>query len=342
MKRIMSGAIVAVALLSCSDDPGRRPVEPPGGKPAEIARADSALIPLDDTTVAEVTPVEEQPPRVEPHPIPATPKAPRLTKPAPKPLPEPAPEPEPITADTAVPEPAPPAAQTDTLRAPAPDEDTVVAVPPPARAPDTVGTARPVPPASPRPVLPSMEASGPAPGDAVTLPAGTEFHAALVDSIHSRHDSAGQSLTAKVMENVLGPDGSTLIPAGSLVRLTVVRLEPATSKSSADGKLELKVDGITRGDDVLEVTAEVRPIPHELRGRGVTGSEAAKVGVGAAAGAIAGRVLGGDTRGAVIGGVVGAAGGAAVASQTADRDVVVKAGTPISFVLTAPLIAGRL
>jgi hypothetical protein len=283
-------------------------VEPPGGKPEEIndrQRTD----PLDGPPPSQVAPVENSllgstPPDTRHS------QAPRLTKPAPKPLPEPAPEPEPITADTAVPEPAPPAAQTDTLRAPAPDEDTVVAVPPPARAPDTVGTARPVPPASPRPVLPSMEASGPAPVDAVTLPAGTEFHAALVDSIHSRHDSAGQSLTAKVMENVLGPDGSTLIPAGSLVRLTVVRLEPATSKSSADGKLELKVDGITRGDDVLEVTAELRPIPHELRGRGVTGSEAAKVGVGAAAGAIAGRVLGGDTRGAVIGGVVGAAGGA--------------------------------
>jgi hypothetical protein len=187
-----------------------------------------------------------------------------------------------------------------------------------------------------------MEGAAAVPEGAVTLPAGTEFHAALVDSIHSRHDSAGQSLSARVMENMLGPDGSTLIPAGSTVRLTLLRLEPAKSKSSADGKLELRVDGISRGNDLLQVAAEVRPVPHELRGRGVTGSEAAKVGAGAAVGAIAGRVLGGDTRGAVIGGVVGAAGGAAVASQTADRDVVVKAGTPISFVLTAPLIAGRM
>ena len=47
-----------------------------------------------------------------------------------------------------------------------------------------------------------------------------------------------------------------------------------------------------------------------------------------------GRVLGGNTKGAVIGGVVGAAGGAVVASQTASRDVVVKAKTPVTFVLT--------
>jgi hypothetical protein len=41
----------------------------------------------------------------------------------------------------------------------------------------------------------------------------------------------------------------------------------------------------------------------------------------------------------VIGGVVGAAGGAVVASQTASRDVVVKARTPVTFVLTEPLVA---
>jgi uncharacterized membrane protein len=81
-------------------------------------------------------------------------------------------------------------------------------------------------------------------------------------------------------------------------------------------------------------------VPHELRGRGVTGEEAAKVGVGAAGGAVVGRVLGGNTRGAVIGGVVGAAGGAVVASETAAKDVVVKARTPFVLVLQAPLAAG--
>ena len=355
MKRTTVGTMVAAVLIACSDDPGRRPADDPAGRPVEVARADSALITLGDTTEPEVTPVEEQPQPVESRPRPEAPKA-RVPRPAPKPQPRPTSEPEQASLPAPEPEtPEPLPAQTDTVRPPAPDRDTLPTapaesvpeparspVPPPARAPDTIGTSRPVPADSPSPVVPSMEASGASSRDAVTLPAGTEFHAALVDSIHSRHDSVGQSLHAKVMQNVLSADGSTLIPAGALVRLRVVRLEPAKSKSSADGTLELEVEEITRGDEVLEVAAEVRPVPHELRGRGVTGSEAAKVGVGAAAGAIAGRVLGGDTRGAVIGGVVGAAGGAAVASQTADRDVVVKAGTPISFVLTAPLVAGRL
>ena len=85
--------------------------------------------------------------------------------------------------------------------------------------------------------------------------------------------------------------------------------------------------------------ADVRPVPRELRGRGVTGGDAAKVGVGAAGGAVLGRVLGGSTKGAVIGGVVGAAGGAVVASQTATKDVVVTAKTPLVLVLTEPLTA---
>jgi hypothetical protein len=140
------------------------------------------------------------------------------------------------------------------------------------------------------------------------------------------------------MENVTGSDGKTLIAAGTPVQFTVTRLSAAKSKS-AQGRLALRVDGIGSGGQLQRVSADVQPVPHELRGRGVGTSEAAKVGVGAAGGAVLGRVLGGNTKGAVIGGVVGAAGGAVVASQTASRDVVVKAKTPVTFVLTEPLVA---
>jgi hypothetical protein len=171
-----------------------------------------------------------------------------------------------------------------------------------------------------------------------TLPIGTEIHAALDDSINSRTDTAGRLVTAVVMENVTGSDGRTLIAAGAPVQFTVTRLSPAKSKS-AQGRLAFRVDGIGMGGELQKVSADVKPVPHELRGRGVGASEAGKVGVGAAGGAVLGRVLGGNTRGAVIGGVVGAAGGAVVASQTASRDVVVKARTPVTFVLTEPLVA---
>jgi hypothetical protein len=171
------------------------------------------------------------------------------------------------------------------------------------------------------------------------LPVGTEIHASLLDSLDSRHDSAGKLVTARVTDDERTPDGKILISAGSQLLLTVTRLEPARSRSASDGKLALRVDGIMIDGRKRPVSAEIRPIPHELRGRGVTAGEAEKVGVGAAAGAVLGRVIGKNTKGAVIGGAVGAAGGAVVASQTASRDVVVKTGTQLTMVLTAPLIA---
>ncbi|MEA2713585.1 MAG: hypothetical protein QOK27_1546, partial [Gemmatimonadales bacterium] len=141
----------------------------------------------------------------------------------------------------------------------------------------------------------------------------------------------------QITQSVTGAGGRILIPAGSTVRLTVTRLASAKSKSS-QGSLALKVDGIEVGGQLQNVQADVGAVPRELRSRGVTSGDAAKVGVGAVGGAVLGRVLGGNSKGAVIGGVVGAAGGAVVASQTATRDVVVKAKTPVTFVLTAPLV----
>ena len=136
----------------------------------------------------------------------------------------------------------------------------------------------------------------------------------------------------------MGSDGKTLIAAGAPVHFTVTRLSPARSKS-AQGRLRLQVEGVGVGGEIRKISADVQPVPHELRGRGVTAGDAAKVGVGAAGGAVLGKVIGKDTKGAVIGGVIGAAGGAVVASQTATRDVVVKAKTPVVFVLTQPLVA---
>jgi hypothetical protein len=182
---------------------------------------------------------------------------------------------------------------------------------------------------------PSTSAAGNA--AARTLAVGTQIHAALDDSITSRRDTVGQRVSGHVMENVTGPGGHTLIAAGTPVQFTITRIRPSRSKSS-QGRLALQANGVSLNGQLLPVQAEIKPVPRELRGRGVTGSDAAKVGGGAAAGAVLGGVVGGNTKGAVIGGVAGAAAGAVVANQTATRDVVVKAKTPVVMVLTAPLV----
>ncbi|MFL5459815.1 MAG: hypothetical protein ACJ8AY_03960 [Gemmatimonadales bacterium] len=207
-----------------------------------------------------------------------------------------------------------------------------------ARTNDTTARATPDTTSSvAQPVIPSASAGETRSAASRTLPIGTEIHAALDDSITSRRDTVGAQVDGHVMENVKGPDGRTLIAAGTPVRFTVTQIRPSRSKSS-QGRLALRAEGISFSDRLQSVKAEVKPVPRELRGRGVTGSEAAKVGGGAAAGAVIGGVVG-NTKGAVIGGVAGAAAGAVVASQTATRDVVVKAKTPVVLVLTAPLVA---
>jgi hypothetical protein len=372
MKKLILVVTAGFAIAACSDGRDRRgaPVDNTAQRP-DLTLPDTAS--LSDTTFMvssrgsqPVSPVEEAPPaprrRAKPaRPVGPTkpmvdtsirayaPNPPRDTAPA---APDTAPGPDSIVIDSAI-------AQEPELAAPAHDSiaadtarargsDTVVtpksdsAIAP---SPDTVATKTSDTTSTPAAdtmvatspaVAPATSTGASAGAKARTLPVGTEIHAALADSISSRGDTVGQIISAHVMENVTGPDGRTLIAAGAPVRFTITRIRAARSKTS-QGRLAIRADGIALNGQLRPVKAEVRPVPRELRGRGITGKEAATVGAGAAGGAVLGRVVGGNTRGAVIGGVAGAAAGAVVANQTATRDVVVKAKTPVVIVLTEPL-----
>jgi hypothetical protein len=172
-----------------------------------------------------------------------------------------------------------------------------------------------------------------------TLAAGTLIPAEMTDSINSRHDKAGKTVSARVSSDVKDRAGRVVIPAGSLVKLTVTALAPAENKSSKDGKLDFEATSVTVNGRIYALDAEVDPVDHILKGRGVTGGDVAKVGAGTAIGAIGGRIIGGNTKGAVIGGLVGAGAGTAVAVQTADRDVVVRPGAAVKITLRGTLVA---
>jgi len=191
---------------------------------------------------------------------------------------------------------------------------------------------------APKTVAAKPRAAAPSPR---TLGAGTLIEAAISDSINSRHDKAGKTVTAAVARDVKDRAGRVVIPAGSVVTLTVTELAPAKSKSAADGKLALRATSVNVKGRIYALDADVDPVAHELKGRGVTAGEVEKVGVGTAIGAIGGRIIGGNTKGAVIGGVVGAGAGTAVAVQTASRDVVVRPGTPVKITLRGTLVASR-
>jgi hypothetical protein len=172
-----------------------------------------------------------------------------------------------------------------------------------------------------------------------TLAAGTLIPAEMTDSINSRHDKPGKTVSARVSSDVKDGAGRVVIPAGSLVKLTVTALAPAENKSSKDGKLDFEATSVSVNGRIYALDAEVDPVDHILKGRGVTGGDVAKVGAGTAIGAIGGRLIGGNTKGAVIGGLVGAGAGTAVAVQTADRDVVVRPGAAVRITLRGTLVA---
>jgi hypothetical protein len=202
---------------------------------------------------------------------------------------------------------------------------------------ESAGTA-PIPTPAASSVPPSTPPASVAPTPAAnTLPVGTELRAQLRDTINSLRNSEGQTVTALVSGDVRAPDGRTVLPSGSTVHVYIVRLRPARTRSASDGELQLRVDSITVPGHSYAVRADVGPVPHELRGRGVTAGEVEKVGVGAAAGAVVGGVVTGKKKGAVIGGVIGAAGGGIVAAHTASRDVVVTPGTLLTLVLREPV-----
>jgi hypothetical protein len=215
--------------------------------------------------------------------------------------------------------------------------DTVYLQRPPAPRPSA---PRPSPPpaATPSPAPAPAPAPPPAPAAKPQLEAGTVVEAVATKSITSRSNKPGETLTARIDEAITTPGGLVVIPAGSEVTLTIVTLKPAPNKSAKDGTIVLRATSVLVKGEQRPIDADVTFIEHTLKGRGVTTSEAAKTGAGAAAGAIIGKVIGGGT-GAAAGAVVGGAAGAAVAVESADRDVVVPVGGKIRLALRSPFVA---
>ena len=210
----------------------------------------------------------------------------------------------------------------------------VPANPPPANPSTSTAPPKSQPPAA-KPTTPTRT-TPPAPTTR-TAAAGTFVDVAINDTISTRNTRAGAEFSGSIVDDVKNKQGQVVIPAGSVVHGTVVESNPAPNPHTP-GSLVVKFTSITvRGAD-YPIDARIDSLETVKQGRGVTGADAAKVGVGAAAGAILGRVLGKNTKGAVIGGVVGGAAGAAVANQTRDIDVVLPKGAHINATLATALV----
>jgi hypothetical protein len=210
--------------------------------------------------------------------------------------------------------------------------------PTPAPAPKPKPKPKPKPAAQPAPA-PAADSAAAAPKNLgpATLEAGSVIAAAMIDSINSKSDKAGQTVKAKVANDVTDATGRVVIPAGSTISMTITELHESERKSDKTGKLKLTANSVNIGGQSYPLDASVDSVQYILKGRGVGAGDIGKGAAGAGIGAIAGKIIGGGT-GAIIGGVVGGAVGTQRAVETADRDVVVAPGNAVRLKLQSKLV----
>ena len=175
-----------------------------------------------------------------------------------------------------------------------------------------------------------------------SLGSGTRVGASMQTGLSSRVNKSGELVRANVSSDIRDARGNVVIPAGSTINMTIDKLEPGSDQIRPEGRLMLNVNSVTVNGREYPVSASLDPVPHTMKGRGITTDEAARVAAGTAIGAIAGQVIGKNQKGTVIGGAVGAVAGGAVAAKYAYRDVIVAAGAPITITLNSSLsVAAR-
>jgi len=193
--------------------------------------------------------------------------------------------------------------------------------------------SRPTPPPAKPDESPEPEPSP----EPLSLERGTVLVLLAADTISSRMSAVGDRVMGTAASEIMDASGRVVIPAGAVFTGEVTEIEPAGSPGGV-GTLVLSFTEVHFGGGSHAIAARSDSLGFVMKGQGVSGGDAAKVGAGAVVGAVAGRVVGKNTKGAIIGGVVGAAAGAAVAAATKDQDIILPAGGYIRVVLTEPLV----
>jgi hypothetical protein len=164
----------------------------------------------------------------------------------------------------------------------------------------------------------------------LVVPAGTIVSVVLDQSIGSKTSKPGDEFTATVRAPI-EVDGRVAIPKGARATGLVKDAKPA-GRFKGGAALELTLSTITVNGETYDVHTTS---PNETsKGKGKR--TAGMVGGGAGGGALIGALAGGG-KGALIGGLIGAAAGAGGAGFTGNRDILLRAETPMTFKLVEPL-----
>ena len=169
-----------------------------------------------------------------------------------------------------------------------------------------------------------------------TVPAGTHLDLTINDELSSRNNKPGDTFSAKVATDVRDASGTIVIEEGSTVNGSVVAVKPAPNRRTP-GTLTIALSTVELNGKTFPIRATVDSVQREYRKQPISGKDAAKVGIGAAAGAVIGQVISKNTKGTVIGAVVGGMAGAGVAAETKDVDIVIPDGSHILVTVTEPM-----
>lgn len=177
------------------------------------------------------------------------------------------------------------------------------------------------------------------------LPVGTKVNVELISTLSSSADRAGDTFTAQVQDPIFA-DGIEVVPAGSTLRGHVTFVKPpGRLKGKAEMRLVADAIVLKNGHEYAftgeltnsdESSVKVKGSEGTIQGKGKSAKQAAKEsGIGAAVGAGGGAIAAGGT-GALYGVGIGAVAGLIHALAKHNKDVVLKPGTELMFVLTSP------
>ena len=186
----------------------------------------------------------------------------------------------------------------------------------------------------------------PSSGEALKVPAGTEFTVKVLGTLSTRSSKVGDRFDAEVVEDVMA-GRTAVISEGTEVRGSVTHLKRSGRIAGrAQMTIALKEllfeDGTTVPIEARLVSIEehnsgrVKDDGSTVEAGGSKKEDARNVGTAAGIGALIG-ILGGGKRGAKVGAGVGAAGGIAGVLITRGRDVLILSETEMVVRLKRPL-----
>jgi hypothetical protein len=178
---------------------------------------------------------------------------------------------------------------------------------------------------SSQPMTPEPE---PAP---VTVAAGTILTIRLIDQLQSDRNRPGDPFVAALDEPIF-VNGVAIVPRGATVEGRVVATREA-GRVSGVSELSVELNRLLLSEgQSLELVTDT----YTQQGEQSKGSDAAKIGAGAAIGAVIGAI-GGGGKGAAIGAATGAGAGTAGVLITRGKPVILPPETRLSFQLQAPV-----